>query len=97
MPDLFPEARNAPLPWRSHCGSIYDASDRLVAITDRGNVELIVRSVNLLPELVAACKAFLEGYIALIDSGDCGNWDPRTEPEVQAVMAVLAKVDSRAV
>ena len=42
-------------------------------------------------ELSSACKAHLESYIKLVNSGDCGNWDPELEPQVIALRAALSK------
>lgn len=43
--------------------------------------------------LAEAAKIFLDDYIAFIDSGDAGNWDPRKEPKVIALQAALAELD----
>lgn len=37
-----------------------------------------------------AATAFLAMYVAMVESGDCGNWNPEDEPEVQALRAALA-------
>ena len=41
--------------------------------------------------LHAACRALLNRYLALVNSGDAGNWNPEEEPEVIAVRRALSK------
>jgi len=36
-----------------------------------------------------ASSEFLEAYVDMINSGDCGNWDPEKEPLVIALRATL--------
>lgn len=38
-----------------------------------------------------AAENFLNSYLALVNSGDCGNWDPETEAEVIALRQALAE------
>lgn len=56
-----------------------------------GNARLIAAA----PELLAALKALLERYTALVNCGDCGHWDPETEADVIQARAVLAKAENR--
>jgi len=56
----------------------YEDAARIIAQRDR---------------LAEASKKFLNKYIDFIDSGDAGNWDPRTEPEVIALHAALTELD----
>ena len=42
-------------------------------------------------ELREALSAMLKHYVELVESGDAGNWDAETEPEVKQARAVLAK------
>ena len=42
-----------------------------------------------------AAQALLDRYTSLVNCGDCGNWDPETEPDVIALGAELAKPDAR--
>jgi hypothetical protein len=44
-------------------------------------------------ELLNASKEFLDRYVTLINSGDCGNWNPETEDVVIAMRAAIAKVE----
>lgn len=42
-------------------------------------------------ELLAALEAFTGMYVSMIDSGDCGFWNPEEEAEVIAARAAIAK------
>lgn len=42
-------------------------------------------------ELHEALSALLKHYVTLIQSGDCGFWDPEKEDQVRAARAALAK------
>ena len=41
--------------------------------------------------LKAGLEAMMLRYLELVNSGDCGNWDPEKEPEVRAARALLKK------
>lgn len=43
------------------------------------------------PELLEALEEFLARYIRLVESGDCGNWDPETEEFVVKARIAIAK------
>lgn len=43
------------------------------------------------PDLYESLAALLASYTSLVNCGDCGNWDPETEPAVIAARAALAK------
>ena len=40
--------------------------------------------------LSQALTGLLDRYTALVNCGDCGNWDPESEDEVKAARAALA-------
>lgn len=40
-------------------------------------------------DVACALSMLLERYLRLANSGDCGNWDPETEPEVILARKVL--------
>jgi hypothetical protein len=46
-------------------------------------------------ELLAALKGITEMYVRLINSGDCGNWDPEEDKEVIASRAAIAKAEGK--
>ena len=41
-------------------------------------------------EMREALEGLLDRYTALVNCGDCGNWDPETEPPVIAARRALA-------
>lgn len=49
------------------------------------------RLIAAAPDLLSALRGFLEMYVAMVNSGDCGNWDAETEPQVIAARAAIAK------
>ncbi len=54
-------------------------------------VHLIVAA----PELLEALQGLLDHYVALVNCGDCGNWDPNEEAPVIAARAAIAKAEGR--
>lgn len=42
-------------------------------------------------DLLAALKVLRDRYVALADSGDCGDWEAREEDDVIAADAAIAK------
>lgn len=49
---------------------------------------------NIQDALVKAMTAFLDYYIGMVESGDCGSWNPETQPVVincRAALALAAK------
>lgn len=86
------------VPW-----GIVDAAGHRVVETDAGVypparvvADFIVRAVNAHDALVEALRGLLDRYTALVNCGDCGDWDPETEPEVIAARAALAKAEGPA-
>jgi len=49
------------------------------------------RHINTAAELRLALDSLLEYYVNMINSGDCGNWNPETEPEVIAARAAVTQ------
>ena len=45
-------------------------------------------------DLLKALQGFLDMYVPMINSGDCGNWNPEKEPQVIAARAAIAKATS---
>jgi len=64
-------------------------SDELAKQND-SNAAYIVHCVNAHDTLVEALKFMTRRYEELVDSGDCGHWNPRDEVEVQEARAALA-------
>lgn len=46
--------------------------------------------LDRIEQLEAALKAISDRYTSLVNSGDCGSWNPETEDEVIAVRLLLA-------
>lgn len=57
------------------------------------NAALAVRSVNALPEVLAALKIITRRYVELAGSGDCGHWNPEEERQVIAARAAIANAE----
>lgn len=47
--------------------------------------------ISAAPDLLAALQTFVGKYVEMVDSGDCGFWDPETEEKVIAARAAIAK------
>lgn len=50
-------------------------------------------SQERLGKLAAAATAFLDMYVDMVNSGDCGFWNPEEDPEVINLRAALASKD----
>lgn len=47
-------------------------------------------------EMLAALRGLLDHYVAAVNSGDCGNWDPETETQVIAARAAIKRAQGSA-
>lgn len=54
------------------------------------------RLIASAPELYGALKVFVDEYVAMVNSGDCGFWNPEEEEKVRAARAALAKAEGKA-
>jgi hypothetical protein len=54
----------------------------------RGNDATLMAAGKVLAE---ALVTMLERYTSLVNCGDCGNWDPETEPAVIGARAALER------
>jgi len=52
-------------------------------------VERELAAVREAERLTAALRGLTEHYVAMVNSGDCGFWNPEEEPEVIAARAAL--------
>lgn len=89
------------------CWLVVNQAGKLLAILDsqseayfyiqnRGHAHGAVRFLSSFdyaaaPALLVALQSLTERYTRLVNCGDCGNWDPETEPEVIAARAAIAK------
>jgi hypothetical protein len=56
----------------------------------KANAALIVRAVNSHDALVKALNGMVEMYADMVNSGDCGFWDPEKVKEVIAARGALS-------
>lgn len=82
--------------------AIYDTGHQVIAeafgrsgVSDFPPAEANARLISAAPDLYEAVKGFLDLYVALVNSGDCGNWNPEEEDVVIAARAALQKADGR--
>jgi hypothetical protein len=47
--------------------------------------------ISAAPDLATALQGMVTMYLALVDSGDCGNWDAREDKAVVAAVRALTK------
>ncbi|KKJ75467.1 hypothetical protein WH95_18380 [Kiloniella litopenaei] len=47
------------------------------------------------PDLLEALKAFTKMYVQMIESGDCGNWNPEEDAEVIQARKAIAKAEGK--
>lgn len=94
---MSPHAKHTPgkfLVFRNVSDEIYE-----VETDDPKSDEEIEATMALLessPALFEALKQFVSEYVALINSGDCGNWDPETEEKVIKARAALSSAQPEA-
>jgi hypothetical protein len=65
---------------------------------DEATVYPVAENARLMaaaPDLLAALKALTDSYTRLVNSGDCGFWDPETETPIQDARAAIAKAEGR--
>jgi hypothetical protein len=53
------------------------------------------RKIAAFDDMLAALKALTERHASLVNSGDCGFWDPETEQQMIAARAAIAKAEGR--
>ncbi len=50
---------------------------------------------NAAPALLEALQKLTTRFVDMIESGDCGQWQPSAEPTVSAAIAAIAKAEGR--
>lgn len=87
-------------PWEfceDDCGDWRIYADGRAIMGDAQNYPWVPESdadwhlIAAAPDLLEALRGMIEMYVPFINSGDAGNWDPETEPEVIAARAAIAK------
>lgn len=102
-------ASHTPGPWRFDEDDDQIRTDRIcVALVTRGVDNALDekfggpvhrangRLIASAPDLLHTLRVMVYRYVSLVNGGDCGNWDPETEPEVIAARAALAKAEGGA-
>lgn len=81
---------NLWIPVREGAGwrIVEPATGRIVA---QGLTRADAQVMSVARELLAGCEGVLNTYCALVESGDCGNWDPEREEPVKAARAAIAQ------
>lgn len=59
------------------------------------DAEFIVRACNSHYDLLEALTTFVAEYVALVESGDAGFWDPEKEAKVIAARVAISKAGGR--
>jgi hypothetical protein len=81
------------LPLHADGRDVYEADmSPLFSVNGPNEAEIaayIVKAVNSHAALVEALRKMTDRYAYLVNSGDAGNWNPETEPEVIAARALL--------
>jgi hypothetical protein len=70
-------------------GRRFMVGDTIYHPENRANARLIAAA----PDLLDALRALLSRYVGLVNCGDCGNWNPEMEPEVQTARAAISKAE----
>jgi len=82
--------------------TIYPAGNRFTMIRvgartdDREEVLANAHIVIAGPDMLAALKTFVDEYVDMVASGDCGFWNAEEESKVIAARAAIAKAEGRA-
>ncbi|MCK5020139.1 MAG: hypothetical protein KAS32_24085 [Candidatus Peribacteraceae bacterium] len=72
--------------WMNVSAGFNDTGNRISDEELSNNGTLIAAA----PKLYKALQELTESYVSMINSGDCGNWDPEKDPEVAHAYAALA-------
>ena len=92
--------------WRRHPSELYQnggglAGDKPIATCWDGWEEngyprnSNARLIAAAPELLDSLSKLVAFYVRIINSGDCGNWDPETDAEIINARAAIAKAEGK--
>ena len=84
-------------PWQAEADEVRTLDGRLIAqvFGQYPDYEIRARVIAAAPEVTEALKETLERWVALVNSGDAGFWDPEEELHVIAARAAIAKAEGR--
>ena len=84
-------------PWQAEADEVRTPDGRLIAqvFGQYPDYEIRARVIAAAPEVTEALKETLERWVALVNSGDAGFWDPEEELHVIAARAAIAKAEGR--
>ena len=99
------KVQHTPGPWkletqRAPNGGTYyriydyeNAGNVIAQVIGDGRIEYHenARLIAAAPDLLTALENLLHIHVALVESGDAGNWDAETETEVIDARAAIAK------
>lgn len=99
------KVQHTPGPWKEYVSPInrwIGNAETGEIVCDRPHVtynddRMDIRWINNVPlltaapDLLKALENLLHIYVALVESGDAGNWDAETETEVIDARAAIAK------
>jgi hypothetical protein len=78
------------LPSREHA----EANARLIAAAPETAAERDqLRALNA--DLLAALRGITSRHVEMVNSGDCGHWNPEAEPHVIAARAAIARAEGK--
>ena len=103
--------KHTPGPWivKKNIDGIYAGTMSLVATESSGEivgprqlryqavgcVEANARLIAAAPDLLEALSKLTEMYCQMVHSGDCGNWNPEDDIEIQEARAAIAKATGK--
>jgi hypothetical protein len=95
--ELAQKTKWTPQPWSLDDElSVYGWLNVQVAATKpfdpmTGEQDANAHLIAAAPDLYGALAYFVDRYVAMINSGDCGSWNPENDDEVVMARGALAK------
>ena len=103
-PWIYDPKKSFPSGYGNESEAIVDSNGKIVLMFDpsMGEYELALAydSPNLslilaAPDLLEALSKLTEMYCQMVHSGDCGNWNPEDDIEIQEARAAIAKATGK--